>query len=257
MKVVILAGGLGDRIDDKSIEKPKPLFEIGNRPILWHIMKIYSYFGFNDFIICLGENGALIKDYFYNLYIIENDIRINYGEKIEIETLSKNREPWKVTLVDTGVNTMTGGRLKRIESYIDDDIFLFTYGNEIGDININKVIKYHMESNDIVTLTAVNPKGILGIMDIEGNKVKNFKDKEVNDNLWVNAGFFVASKKIFNYIQGDNTSIEEFTLKKLAKEGNLGVYKHYGFWKKLDTIKAQNDLNEMWNAHKAPWNLWS
>ncbi|MGL5352544.1 MAG: glucose-1-phosphate cytidylyltransferase [Cetobacterium sp.] len=260
MKIVILAGGFGTRISEESYLKPKPLIEIGEKPILWHIMKIYSSYGFDEFIICGGYKCNLIKDYFYKLQMYENDVTFNYNNNNSMDihgNKNNNTNPWKVTIVDTGLKTMTGGRIKRIKEYLDDeDIFMFTYGDGVSDVNINDLINSHKASGKIATVTAIKPIGRFGVMKIEDNSVKEFKEKVSGDDSWISGGFFVADKRIFNYLEGDSTVLEQYPLKTLAKENELGVYKHTGFWQPMDTLKEKEYLEELWSTGKAPWKLW-
>lgn len=259
MKVVILAGGFGTRISEESYLKPKPLIEIGGKPILWHIMKIYSHYGFNDFIICGGYKCNLIKDYFYKLQLYENDVTFNYVNKfnMNIHEDYNNKNPWNVTVVDTGLNTMTGGRIKRIKDYIDDEeIFMFTYGDGVADIDINELVKVHKSSGKIATVTAIRPVGRFGVMKLEDNMVKEFKEKVSGEDTWISGGFFVTDKRIFNYLESDYTVLEEQPLKALAKENQLGVYKHTRFWQPMDSMKEKQYLEELWKNKKAPWKLW-
>lgn len=259
MKVVILAGGIGTRISEESYLKPKPLIEIGEKPILWHIMKIYSHYGFSDFVICGGYKCNLIKDYFYKLPMYESDVTFDYVNefKIDIHSGDNKSNPWNVTVVDTGLNTMTGGRIKRIENYIDDeDIFMFTYGDGVADIDINELTKTHKASGKIATVTAIIPKGRFGVMKLEDNSVKEFKEKVSGEDSWISGGFFVADKRIFNYLDEDSTVLEQEPLKKLAKENQLGVYKHTGFWQPMDNMKEKEYLEGLWNSENAPWKLW-
>lgn len=257
MKVVILAGGYGTRFSEKTKDIPKPLIEIGGRPIIWHIMKIYSYYGFNEFIICLGYKGELIKDYFYNLNIKNNDIRIDYTNGFKVKEYNNKVEPWKIDLIDTGLNTMTGGRLKRIAPYLDDEKFMFTYGDGLSNVDINKLLEKHEKNNTILTVTGVKPQGRFGNMNIEGDIISGFGEKTVNKNEWINGGFFVANNKIFDYIDGDSTVLEEEPLKTLAENKQMGVYKHYGFWKPMDMLKEMNELEMIWQSGNVPWKIWS
>ena len=257
MKVVILAGGLGTRLSEETSVKPKPMVEIGGKPILWHIMKMYSHYGFNDFVICLGYKGYLIKEYFANYYLHQTDVTIDLCNN-SIETLSSKVEPWKITLIDTGVNTMTGGRIKRIEKYIDTDTFMLTYGDGVCDINCADLLKYHNAHGKYATLTAVQPTGRFGALGIENdNTVSSFQEKVKGDGSWINGGFFVLNKKIFEYIKNDDQEIwERNPLEKLAKDSQLISWKHNGFWKCMDTLKDKSDLEEMWNLGKAEWKVW-
>lgn len=257
MKVVILAGGLGTRISEESQFKPKPLVEIGDKPILWHIMKIYSHYGFNEFIICLGYKGYLIKDFFSKLNIIENDVTFDYSNGLSVKIHNKKVDPWKVTLIDTGLNTMTGGRIKRIQPYLDnDDLFMFTYGDGLSNVNLNELISQHKASDKIATLTAVKPTSRFGVMSLVDNTVYDFREKVTGDTDWINGGFFVSDKRIFDYLNDDSTILEKDPLKNLSKNNMLGAYKHKGFWQPMDTLKEKNYLEELWNTNKAPWKLW-
>lgn len=257
MKVVILAGGFGTRISEESTVRPKPLVEIGGKPILWHIMKIYSYYGFNEFVICLGYKGHLIKDYFYNLNRMESDVTLDFQNGFTITEHNRNVEPWKVTLVDTGINTMTGGRIKRIKKYIgDDEEFMFTYGDGVSDVNINELIDFHKANGRLVTLTGVKPTGRFGKVVLDGNRISQFKEKEIDGEDWINGGFFIANKKIFDYIDGDSTVLEKEPLINIATDGQLDMYKHNGFWQPMDTLKEKVDLEKLWNDGNAPWKIW-
>jgi len=256
MKVVILAGGYGTRLSEETEIKPKPMVEIGSKPILWHIMKIYSAYGFNDFIILLGYKGYVIKEYFANYFLHQSDVTINLGSG-EIEVHNNHSEPWRVTLIDTGIDTMTGGRIKRAKKYIGDEPFLLTYGDGVGNINIKKLIEFHKKHKKILTITSVQPDGRFGALDIgENNKVLEFKEKPKGDGGWINAGFFVCESGVFDYIKGDETIFEDEPLKKLAKDGQLYTYKHTGFWKPMDTLRDKRELNRLWNSNKAPWKIW-
>lgn len=257
MKVVILAGGFGSRISEESKVRPKPLVEIGDKPILWHIMKIYSYYGFNEFVICLGYKGRMIKEYFYQLRLNDSDLTFDYSKGFSMDIHRSNTDPWKITLVDTGEGTMTGGRIKRIEDYLDDDdLFMFTYGDGVSNINIKELIDFHKNHGKIATVTAVKPIGRFGVMKLKGDLVEEFKEKVANEEEWINAGFFIADKRIFNYIKGDDTILEQEPLKNLAIDGELEAFKHRGFWQPMDTLKEKNQLEELWKNNKAPWKLW-
>jgi glucose-1-phosphate cytidylyltransferase len=257
MKVVILAGGLGSRISEESHLKPKPMIEIGEKPILWHIMKIYSYYGFNDFIICLGYKGYVIKEYFAEYYLHGSDVTFDMTQN---QTVIHNNycEPWKVTLVETGLNTMTGGRIKRIKSYTNNEPFMMTYGDGVADVNISELLKFHQAQGKIATLTAVQPGGRFGMLDIddEKNKINSFREKTKEDGGWINGGFMVLQPEIFDYIDGDATFFEREPLEKLANEGQLSAYKHNGFWQCMDTQRDKFALEEMLNSGKAPWRIW-
>ena len=256
MKVVILAGGYGTRLSEETEIKPKPMVEIGSKPILWHIMKIYSTYGFNDFIILLGYKGYVIKEYFANYFLHQSDVTINLGSG-EIEVHNNHSEPWRVTLIDTGIDTMTGGRIKRAKKYIGDEPFLLTYGDGVGNINIKKLIEFHKKHKRILTITSVQPDGRFGALDIgDDNEVLEFKEKPKGDGGWINAGFFVCESGVFDYIKGDETIFEDEPLKKLAKDGQLYTYKHMGFWKPMDTLRDKRELNRLWNSGKAPWKIW-
>ncbi|WP_428324995.1 glucose-1-phosphate cytidylyltransferase [Nitrosopumilus sp.] len=255
MKVVILAGGFGTRISEETHSRPKPMIEIGNMPLLWHIMKIYSSFNFNDFLICCGYKGYMIKEYFANYSLHMSDITIDLT-KNNLEVHQKFVEPWKITLVDTGINTQTGGRLKRIKNYLEDETFCFTYGDGLSDINISACVDFHKNSKNIGTVTAVQPPGRFGALQIENNTVKNFQEKPQGDSSWINGGFFVFEPSVFDYIEDDDTILERKPLEILAEKGKLGAYKHSGFWQGLDTLRDKNHLENLWNTNSAPWKLW-
>ena len=255
MKAVILAGGLGTRISEESTVRPKPMIEIGGKPILWHIMKIYSSHGINDFIICLGYKGYLIKEYFANYYLHMSDVTFDMSTN-NMEVHENKVEPWRVTLVDTGEDTMTGGRLKRIQSYLDDENFCFTYGDGVGDVNIRALIDYHLELNDIATLTAVQPPGRFGALDMEQQRITGFYEKPQGEGGRINGGFFVLSPRVFDYIDGDDTVWERAPLETLAAQGHLSAYLHDGFWQPMDTMRDKIVLENLWNSGKAPWKTW-
>ena len=255
MKAVILAGGLGTRISEETSIKPKPMVEIGNKPILWHIMKIYSSYGINDFVICCGYKGYVIKEFFANYFLHTSDVTFNMKNN-EMEVHSKRAEPWNVSLVDTGDSTMTGGRLKRVSDYLNDETFCFTYGDGLADINIKNLIDFHNKSNTKATLTAVQPPGRFGSLEFERGKVFSFQEKPKGDNSWINGGFFVLDPEVINYIDGDNSIWEQTPLKKLAKEGELSAYHHEGFWQPMDTLRDKNTLEELWDSKDAPWKCW-
>jgi len=256
MKLVILAGGFGTRISEESHLKPKPMIEIGGKPIIWHIMKIYSSYGINEFIICLGYKGYIIKEYFLNYYFHNCDVTCELSNnKVDIhESLV---EPWKVTLINTGENTMTGGRLKRIEKYLSNETFCLTYGDGLSDVNVDKLIHNHKNSNNQATLTAVQPPGRFGGLNIEKNKVRSFIEKPKGDGAWVNGGFFVLEPDIFQYLKDDSTIWENEPLEELAAKGLLGYHKHNGFWLPMDTLRDKKVLEELWTTGKAPWKVWS
>lgn len=256
MKVVILAGGLGTRLSEETTIKPKPMVEIGEKPILWHIMKIYSVYGFNDFVICLGYKGYIIKEYFANYYLHQSDITFNL-ENNSMEIHHNTAEPWKVTLVDTGLNTMTGGRLLRVKDYLNDQTFMMTYGDGVGNINIEELIKHHKSTKQIATLTATRPSGRFGAIKIErDNKVSHFQEKPDGDGSWINGGFFVLEPEVFNYLENDFTVFERKPLQSLAHDGQLKAYYHNGFWMPMDKLSDKVDLEKMWNENKAPWKIW-
>jgi glucose-1-phosphate cytidylyltransferase len=256
MKVVILAGGLGTRLSEETELKPKPMIEIGGKPILWHIMKIYSHYGFNDFIICLGYKGYALKEYFSNYFLHQSDVTIDIG-KNKIEVHNCLAEPWKVTLIDTGMNTMTGGRIKKIQSYIADKTFMLTYGDGVADVNISQLLEFHKEHGKLATVTVVQPLGRFGVLKLNyNNKVEGFQEKPKDENAWVNGGFFVLETGIFKYLTGDDTTWERKPLESLAMEGELAAYKHTGSWQPMDTLRDKNLLESQWQTGKAPWKIW-
>ena len=256
MKAVILAGGLGTRISEETDIKPKPMIEIGGKPILWHIMKIYSSNGINDFIICCGYKGYVIKEYFANYFLHMADVTFNM-ETNNMKVHQKDAEKWNVTLINTGDNTMTGGRLKKVKDYLDEnEDFCFTYGDGVSDVNIKKLIDFHKKHNKIATVTGVQPPGRYGALDIDGDKVIGFTEKPAGDNGSINGGFFVLSPKVINYIEGDDTSWEEEPLRLIASDGELNVFTHDGFWHAMDTLRDKKFLESLWNEEKAPWKKW-
>ncbi|KHD09680.1 glucose-1-phosphate cytidylyltransferase [Candidatus Thiomargarita nelsonii] len=255
MKAVILAGGLGTRISEESHLKPKPMIEIGGKPILWHIMKIYSFYGINDFIICLGYKGYMIKEYFANYFLHTSDVTFDVANN-KMEVHQNLAEPWRVTLVDTGENTMTGGRLKRVRAYLDDEDFCFTYGDGVSDINMSKLIAFHKAQGTLATLTAIKPPGRFGALSLTQDKVTGFKEKPQGDGGWINGGFFVLSPKVLDYIEGDETVWEQSPMEKLAKEGYLSALLHNGFWQAMDTLRDNRYLEELWTSGKAQWKRW-
>jgi len=255
MKTVILAGGLGTRISEETGSKPKPMIEIGSKPILWHIMKIYSSFGVNDFVICCGYKGYMVKEYFANYFLHMSDVTFDMkNNKMEIHR--KFAEPWNVTLVDTGIDTMTGGRLKRIKEYVDDKTFCFTYGDGVADVQIDKLIKFHNDNKTIATVTAVQPPGRFGTLDVKQDKIISFKEKPPGDGNWINGGYFVLEPSVFDYLKDDSTVWEREPLEKLAKDEQLSAYKHSGFWQPLDTLRDKNKLEDLWSKGNAPWKIW-
>lgn len=258
MKIVILAGGFGTRISEESHLKPKPMIEIGDAPILWHIMKYYSCFGFNDFIICCGYKGYVIKEYFADYYLHRSDITFDFSNGNEMIIHNNVAEPWRVTVVDTGLYTQTGGRIKRIKKYIGNETFMMTYGDGVSNIDIHKLVEQHKSTNNIVTLSAIQPGGRFGVLDIDENdrKVIGFREKATEDAGWINAGFMVLEPAVFNYIKEDKTIFEREPLESLSAEGKLGVYKHYGFWQCMDTQRDKYHLESMWGKNMAPWKVW-
>lgn len=257
MKVVILAGGLGTRLSEETDFKPKPMVEIGGRPILWHIMKMYSYYGFNDFVILTGYKSHMIKEYFINYYTRYSDITVDMANN-SVEVHNHRNEPWKVTMLYTGADTMTGGRILRAKDFIGDERFMLTYGDGVSNINIHKLLESHDKSKKLATLTAVQPSGKYGALQIENdNEISSFIEKPEGDLAWINGGFSVLEPKIFDYIQNDNTAIwEKEPLENLAKDGELHAYKHMGFWRAMDTLRDKVHLTEMWTQGNAPWALW-
>ena len=255
MKSVILAGGLGTRISEESVSRPKPMIEVGGKPILWHIMKIYSSHGINDFVICCGYKGYLIKEYFSNYFLHMSDVTIDM-EKNSIEVHHKKAEPWHVTLVDTGETTQTGGRLKRIADYIDGD-FCMTYGDGVSSIDISALVKFHKQHGMLATLTAVQPPGRFGALDMDGTRINSFLEKPPGDGGWINGGFFVLNPKVIDLIESDETFWEKTPLKELAKQGQLQSFFHSGFWQPMDTLRDKNHLEELWASGNAPWKSWT
>lgn len=255
MKAIILAGGLGTRISEESHLRPKPMIEIGGKPILWHIMKMYSHHGVNDFVICLGYKGYMIKEYFSNYFLHTSDVTFNmHDNKMEIH--QKYAEPWKVTLVDTGEKTMTGGRLKRVAPYIGNDTFCFTYGDGVSDIDMSGLIAYHKSSGRQATVTAIQPPGRYGALHVDRGAVLQFQEKPAGDGAWINGGFFVLEPAVLDYIDGDATVWEQQPLQRLAAKGQLSAYAHDGFWQAMDTLREKNLLEDLWSSGKAPWKCW-
>jgi len=257
MKVVILAGGLGTRLSEETHLRPKPMIEIGGKPLLWHIMKIYSSHGLNDFIVCCGYKGYMIKEYFanYDLHMSEVTIDMHAGQTIVHQ---KSAEPWRVTLVDTGENTMTGGRLRRVRDFlVGEDIFCFTYGDGLSDLDVSKTIAFHRERGALATVTGIQPPGRFGRLQLRGEAVKSFSEKTDGDGSWINGGFFVLSPKVIEYIEGDQTVWEREPMEKLAESGDLNAFLHRGFWMPMDTLRDRNRLEELWSTGRAPWKRWS
>lgn len=255
MKAVILAGGLGTRISEESTIRPKPMIEIGGKPMLWHIMKIYSAHGINDFIICCGYKGYIIKEYFANYFLHMSDVTYNMQSN-SMKVHENSAEPWSVTLVDTGENTMTGGRLKRVEKYIGDDDFCFTYGDGLSNVNISDTIEFHKKEGRLATLTGVQPPGRFGALNLSGNSVTSFKEKPHGDGSWINGGFFVLSPKVIDLIDDDSTVWEKKPMELLAAQDQMSAYLHRDFWQPLDTLREKNQLEELWRAGDAPWKIW-
>lgn len=256
MKVVILAGGLGTRLSEETVSRPKPMVEIGGMPILWHIMKIYSAYGYNDFLICLGYKGYVIKEYFANYFLHKSDVTIDLKSN-SIEVHDSQAEPWKVTLVDTGNDSMTGGRIKRIKNHINNQPFLLTYGDGVGDININALVNFHQSKNKLCTVTSVQPSGRFGALNIEGDEsVTSFMEKPKGDGSWINGGFFVCQPEVIDYIENDHTIWEQQPMERLAADGQMNAFKHEGFWKPMDTLRDKNELEQDWVNNKAKWKVW-
>ena len=257
MKVVLLAGGMGTRISEETGLRPKPMVEIGGKPILWHIMKIYSHYGYNEFVVCCGYKGYMIKEYFADYYLHNADLTVDLSDN-SVHIHKSNAEAWKITLVDTGAETLTGGRIKRIQKYIGNEPFMLTYGDGVADIDINKLIKIHKENNKLATVTVVQPRGRFGAIQLDdnNNNVLSFKEKPKGDGSWINGGFFVLQPEVFNYIDGDNTTFENEPLETLAADDNLCAYRHYGFWRPMDTLRDKTDLEEAWHCGNAEWKIW-
>jgi glucose-1-phosphate cytidylyltransferase len=257
MKVVLLAGGFGTRLSEETGIRPKPMVEIGDKPILWHIMKIYSQYGFNEFIVLLGYKGHYIKDYFANYFLHRSDVTIDMSNG-KMEVLNGSSEPWKVTLLDTGLHTMTGGRIKKAKDYIGNETFMLTYGDGLSDLNLKLLLEFHKSHGKSLTMTSFRPDGRFGALNIsDDNRVREFKEKPKGGGSWINAGFFVCEPKVFDYIgNGDEVIFEQESLQNLAKDGEIFTYKHNGFWKPMDSLKDKNDLNNLWDNDKAPWKIW-
>ena len=255
MKAVILAGGLGTRIGEETAVRPKPMIEIGGKPILWHIMKIFSNYGISEFIICLGYKGYLIKEYFANYFLHMSDVTFDMVEN-KMEVHQNSAEPWRVTLVDTGENTMTGGRLKRVMDYLGNDPFCFTYGDGVSNIDISQLVAFHREQKTLATVTAVQPPGRFGSLDLSQHKVMSFQEKPKGDGGWISGGFFILSPRVIEYIAGDQTVWEREPMERLAREGQLAAYLHRGFWHAMDTLRDKNSLEDLWQSGKAPWKTW-
>ncbi len=256
MKVVLLAGGLGTRLSEETVLKPKPMVEIGGKPILWHIMKIYSHYGFNDFVICLGFKGYVIKEYFSNYFLHMSDVTFDMQNNA-MEVHQKYVEPWRVTLVDTGQDSMTGGRLKRVAPYLGDEPFMMTYGDGVANIDIAKLVEHHRGHGRLATVTSTQPSGRFGALCFgDGDQVTSFQEKPAGDGNWINGGFFVLDPKTIDYIEDDASIFERGPMERLAADGQLMAYKHDGFWQPMDTLRDKNHLEELWASEKAPWKVW-
>ena len=255
MKAVILAGGLGTRISEETSTRPKPMVEIGGKPILWHIMKSYSAHGIHDFVICCGYKGYVIKEYFANYFLHMSDVTFDMQNN-KMEVHQRSAEPWRVTLVDTGEETMTGGRIKRVAEHIGSEDFCCTYGDGVSDVNITELIAFHRQQGKLATLTATQPPGRFGALNFAGNSVASFQEKPQGDGGWINGGFFVLSPKVLDYIKDDSTIWEREPMEKIASEGQMAAYFHTGFWQPMDTLRDKNHLEELWENGKAPWKIW-
>ena len=256
MKAVILAGGLGTRITEETHLKPKPMIDIGGKPILWHVMKLYSAHGIHDFIICCGYKGYVIKEYFANYFLHMSDVTFDMAQN-RMEVHQQNAEPWRVTLIDTGDDTLTGGRLKRVASYLEgEDAFCFTYGDGVGDVDITRLINFHRDHGKLATLTATQPPGRFGALSLQGADITSFVEKPEGDGSWINGGFFVLSPKVIDYIEGDNTIWEREPMERLAREGQFSAYLHHGFWQPMDTLRDKQHLENLWDSGQAPWKVW-
>jgi glucose-1-phosphate cytidylyltransferase len=256
VKAVILAGGFGTRISEETHLRPKPMVEIGGMPVLWHIMKIYSAHGINEFVVCLGYKGYVIKEFFANYFLHSSDVTFDLQQN-KMEVHRRTAEPWKVTLVDTGEGTQTGGRLKRVQKYLDGDVFCFTYGDGVSDVDVGKTVAFHKEQGRLATMTAVQPPGRFGRIQLEGHRISGFEEKPPGDGSWINGGFFVLSPAVFNYIDGDGTTWEREPMERLAKEGQLSAFLHQGFWQPMDTLRDKTHLDDLWARGKAPWKAWA
>ena len=255
MKAVILAGGLGTRISEETSVRPKPMIEIGGRPILWHILKIYSHFGINDFVICCGYKGYVIKEYFANYFLHMSDVTFDMS-KNNMEVHSVKAEPWRITLVDTGESTLTGGRLRRVREHLGDQPFCFTYGDGVANVDIDALIKFHHKEGRKATLTAVQPPGRFGTIAFERGRVLSFEEKPQGDGSWINGGFFVLDPNVIDLIDGDQCTWEQEPLQRLAEQDQLSAYHHHGFWQPMDTLRDKNQLEDLWRTNQAPWKLW-
>lgn len=255
MKVVILAGGLGTRLSEETHLRPKPMIEIGGRPILWHIMKMYSAHGIHEFIICCGYKGYMIKEYFANYFLHMSDVTFDMQSN-EMEVHQKNAEPWRVTVVDTGESTLTGGRLKRVRDFVGDDTFCFTYGDGVSDVDIGKLGQFHRDQGLLATVTSVRPPGRYGALNVENERVANFQEKPAGNRGWINGGFFVLEPQVIDFVEGDDTSWEGHTLPLIAERDQLAAFEHTGFWQPMDTLREKTLLEDLWRSGKAPWKVW-
>lgn len=257
MKVVILAGGRGTRISEESHLKPKPMIEVGDHPILWHIMKSYSHYGYNDFVLCCGYKGFVIKEYFNNYFLHMSDVTFDFSNNNGMSIHHNIAEPWRVTLVDTGMDTMTGGRVKRIQKYIGNEPFMLTYGDGVSDIHIDELVRFHKAHGKAATITAIQPEGRFGALDIDAaDHVTNFIEKPKGDGSWINGGFMVLEPEVFDYLEGDETVFEQDPMRHLAENGQMCAYRHTGFWKPMDTLRDKVYLDSLWNNGEAPWKIW-
>lgn len=256
MYAVILAGGYGTRLTEETVLKPKPMVDVGGKPIIWHIMNVYSHYGINDFIVCCGYKGYMIKEYFANYHTHMSDLTVDLRSG-DIKYYNSKAEPWTITLIDTGLNSMTGGRLKRVKEYIGDETFMLTYGDGVSDVNINRLLDFHKSHGKTATVTAVQPAGRFGALNINDiGDVNTFEEKPMGDGGWINGGFFVLEPEIFNYLEDDSTIFEKEPLQNLAEENQLSAYQHFGFWKPMDTLRDKLELEKLWESGKAPWKMW-
>ena len=256
MKAVILAGGLGTRLSEETTIRPKPMVELGGKPVLWHIMKIYAHYGISDFIVCLGYKGYMIKEYFANYFLHMSDVTFNLRSN-EMKVHHNTSEPWSVTLVDTGDATQTGGRLKRVREHVGNETFCFTYGDGLSDVDLNALLAFHREQHTLATLTAIQPPGRFGVIDIDADKIRAFQEKPPGDGSWINGGFFILEPQVFDFIEGDDVAWEREPLEKLARQGELSAFKHPGFWHPMDTLRDKMFLESLWQSGSAPWKVWA
>jgi glucose-1-phosphate cytidylyltransferase len=256
MKAVILAGGLGTRLSEETVVRPKPMIEIGGKPVLWHILKIYSCHGINDFIICLGYKGYMVKEYFANYFLHQSDVTFDLARN-QMQVHHRHAEPWRVTLVDTGENTQTGGRLKRVAEFLDDETFCFTYGDGLSDVDIGAQLAFHRERGTLASVCAVQPPGRFGALDLDGHRITRFTEKPQGDGTWINGGYFLLQPRVLDYIRGDDCIWEREPLEALARDGQLSAYTHGGFWQPMDTLRDKIRLEELWQSGKAPWKRWT